>query len=113
MYGNEEGVGEGVAESGLDRADVYITSKLNNQFHEPDDARRRFDGTLEALGTDYVDLFLIHWPLPTHYGGDFVSTWKTLEEFQPRRTGALDRRVELPDQPPRAAAGRVRGRRRR
>ena len=49
--------------------------------HEPDAARRAFDGTLEALGSDYVDLFLIHWPLPTHYGGDFVSTWQTLEEF--------------------------------
>ena len=42
-----------------------VTSKLNNGFHRPDDARRAFDGTLEALGSDYVDLFLIHWPLPT------------------------------------------------
>src|SRR5213075_2160376 len=82
MYGNEQGVGDAVRASGLDRADVYITSKLNNGFHEPDDARRAFDATLEALGYDYVDLFLIHWPLPTLYGGDFVSTWKTLEEFK-------------------------------
>ncbi len=82
MYGNEQGVGEAFAASGLDRADVYITSKLNNGFHEPDEARRAFAKTLTELGTDYVDLFLIHWPLPTLYGGDFVSTWKTLEEFR-------------------------------
>src|SRR3954454_8147609 len=82
MYRNERGVGEGLRAAGLDRADVYITSKLNNGFHEPDDARRAFDQTLTELGSDYVDLFLIHWPLPTLYGGDFVSTWKTLEEFK-------------------------------
>jgi 2,5-diketo-D-gluconate reductase A len=82
MYGNEEGVGEAVRASGLDRGDVYITSKLNNGFHEPDAARRAFEGTLSALGFDYVDLFLIHWPLPTLYDGDFVSTWQTLEEFK-------------------------------
>nr|WP_284291170.1 aldo/keto reductase [Angustibacter aerolatus] len=55
---------------------------MNNGFHEPDAARRAFDGTLEALGLDHVDLFLIHWPLPTRYDGDFVSTWKVLEEFK-------------------------------
>ena len=82
MYGNEQGVGDAVRASELDRADVYVTSKLNNGFHEPDVARRAFDGTLAELGFDYVDLFLIHWPLPTLYDGDFVSTWKTLEEFQ-------------------------------
>jgi 2,5-diketo-D-gluconate reductase A len=82
MYGNEEGVGHAVRRSGLDRDEVFVTSKLNNGFHRPDDARVAFDGTLKALGFDYVDLFLIHWPLPTLYGGDFVSTWRTLEDFQ-------------------------------
>ncbi len=82
MYGNEQGVGQAIKDAGLDRGHVYITSKLNNGFHRPDDARRAFDATLAALGTDYVDLFLIHWPLPTRYDGDFVSTWKTLEEFK-------------------------------
>jgi 2,5-diketo-D-gluconate reductase A len=81
MYGNERGVGEGVRASGLDRSDVFITSKLSNRFHRPDDARRAFDRTLSELGSDYVDLFLIHWPLPTLYDGDFVATWQTLEEF--------------------------------
>ncbi|GHJ09952.1 oxidoreductase [Micromonospora humidisoli] len=82
MYGNEAGVGEAVRASGLDRGEVFVTSKLNNGFHRPEEARRAFESTLSALKTDYVDLFLIHWPLPTRYDGDFVSTWKTLEEFQ-------------------------------
>ena len=82
MYGNEREVGEAVRESGLDRGEVFLTSKLNNSFHRPDDARRAFERTLSELGFDYVDLFLIHWPLPTLYDGDFVSTWRTLEEFR-------------------------------
>lgn len=82
MYGNEAAVGEAVRASGLAREEVYIASKLNNHVHRPDDARRAFAATLEALGSDYIDLFLIHWPLPMHYGGDFVSTWRTLEEFK-------------------------------
>src|SRR5690348_4123424 len=81
MYGNERGVGQGIRDAGLDRGDVFVTSKLNNGFHRPDDARRAFDHTLSALGSDYVDLFLIHWPLPTLYDGDFISTWHALEEF--------------------------------
>ena len=81
MYGNEREVGQGIRDAGVDRADVFVTSKLNNGFHEPDKARHAFDQTLKALGSDYVDLFLIHWPLPTLYDGDFVSTWHTLEEF--------------------------------
>jgi 2,5-diketo-D-gluconate reductase A len=81
MYGNEREVGEAVRASGLDRDEVFITSKLNNGFHRPDDARRAFEGTLDALGFDQVDLFLIHWPLPMHYDGDYLSTWRTLEEF--------------------------------
>src|SRR5208283_4220590 len=68
MYGNEKEVAQGIRDAGLDRAEVFITSKLNNGFHKPDDARRAFDQTLRALDSDYVDLFLIHWPLPTLYG---------------------------------------------
>ncbi len=81
MYQNEAGVGRALAASGLARDEVFVTSKLNNGFHRPDDARRAFDGTLAALGTDHVDLFLVHWPLPTLYDGDYVSTWRTMEEF--------------------------------
>ena len=81
MYGNEKEVGEGVRAAGVERSEIFVTSKLSNAFHKPDDARRAFDQTLTDLGDDYVDLFLIHWPLPTLYGGDFVSTWKVMEEL--------------------------------
>ena len=80
MYGNENEVGEAIRRSGLDRDDLFVTSKLSNDAHRPGDARRAFDESLKALGFDYLDLFLIHWPLPTRYGGDYVSTWKALEE---------------------------------
>ena len=82
MYRNEREVGEGIRASGIDRSEVFVTSKLNNGYHEPDDARRAFERTLSELGFDYVDLFLIHWPLPTLYNGDYVSTWHVLEEFR-------------------------------
>jgi 2,5-diketo-D-gluconate reductase A len=82
MYVNEKEVGEAIRSSGLDRSEVFITSKLSNSAHVPQEARKAFDRTLSDLGFDYVDLFLIHWPLPTLYGGDFVSTWRTLEEFK-------------------------------
>ena len=78
MYGNEKEVGEAVARSGLDRSEVFVTSKLNNGYHAYDDALRAFDRTLEALGFDTIDLFLIHWPLPTR--SDFVPTWRALEK---------------------------------
>jgi 2,5-diketo-D-gluconate reductase A len=82
MYQNEAGVGEAIKASGLSRDDLYVTSKLNNGFHRPDDARRSFDETMDRLGLDQLDLFLIHWPLPTRYDGDFVSTWQVLAELQ-------------------------------
>lgn len=79
MYGNEKEVGEAIAESGLSRDDVFVTSKLNNPFHARVDALDAFDGTLDSLGFDYLDLFLIHWPLPGV--GDFVETWMALQEI--------------------------------
>src|SRR3954449_4640189 len=82
MYRNERELGAGIRAAGVDRSEIYITSKLNNGYHAPDDARRAFDTSLSELGFDYLDLFLIHWPLPTLYDGDFVSTWQTLEEFK-------------------------------
>jgi 2,5-diketo-D-gluconate reductase A len=81
MYGNEAEVGAAISRSGLGRGEIFVTTKLDNGSHRPDDARTAFDESLKALGSDYVDLFLIHWPLPGRYDGDYVSTWETLEEF--------------------------------
>jgi 2,5-diketo-D-gluconate reductase A len=81
MYGNEQEVGVALAASDVPREELWITSKLNNGYHRPDDARRAFDETLAKLGLEQIDLFLIHWPLPTRYDGDYVSTWRTLTEF--------------------------------
>ena len=80
MYGNEKGVGEAIAESGIPRDEIFVTSKLNNSFHAREDALPAFDATMEALGFETLDLFLIHWPMPAV--GDFVETWKALEEMK-------------------------------
>lgn len=79
MYGNEKEVGTAVRESGLARGDVFVTSKLNNGYHAHDAALTAFDRSLDDLGFDYLDLFLIHWPLPGI--GDFTETWHALEEI--------------------------------
>lgn len=80
-YGNEQGVGQAIAASGIPRAELYVTSKLGDRNHRPDDVRRSFEQTLKDLGLDYLDLFLIHWPLPTEYDGDYVATWKAMTEL--------------------------------
>jgi 2,5-diketo-D-gluconate reductase A len=77
MYGNEKEVGEAVARFGLDREEVFVTSKLNNTFQTYDEAIRAFDATMSALAMDRIDLFLIHWPLPTVR--DFMEVWRALE----------------------------------
>src|ERR1700709_718849 len=64
MYGNEKEVGQAVAASGLAREDIFVTSKLNNGFHAKADALKAFDKTMDDLDFEYLDLFLIHWPLP-------------------------------------------------
>jgi 2,5-diketo-D-gluconate reductase A len=79
MYGNEREVAEGIRDSGVARADVFVTSKLDNGFHAHNDALAAFDRSLEVMKFEYLDLFLIHWPLPAV--GDFVETWKALEEI--------------------------------
>ncbi len=79
MYRNEAGVGQAVRESGLDRSDVFVTSKLNNGYHARDKALAAFDTTLATLDIDYLDLFLIHWPLATL--SDYVETWQAMEEM--------------------------------
>jgi 2,5-diketo-D-gluconate reductase A len=79
MYGNEKGVGEAVRASGIDRDEIFVTSKLSNKFHAYDAALDAFDQTMKDLDLGYVDLFLVHWPLPTI--GDFVETWKAMEKI--------------------------------
>ena len=79
MYGNEKQVGEAVRDSDVARDEVFVTSKLDNGFHAFDDALHAFNQTLKALEFDYVDLFLIHWPLPKV--GNYVDTWRALEEI--------------------------------
>lgn len=80
-YGNEKGVGAAIAAAGIDRGELFLTSKLNNDKHAPADVRASFEQTLKDLRTDYLDLFLIHWPLPTRYNGDFTSTWTAITEL--------------------------------
>jgi 2,5-diketo-D-gluconate reductase A len=79
MYGNEREVGRAVRESGIPRDEVFVTSKLNNNRLERDDILRSFDTSLTDMGFDYLDLFLIHWPLPAV--SDFVARWKVMEEI--------------------------------
>ena len=78
-YGNERGVGEALRRSGIDRDDLFITSKLANSDHGFDKALRAFDASLERLGLETLDLFLIHWPLPAR--DLYVPTWKALERL--------------------------------
>ncbi|MFJ3407892.1 aldo/keto reductase [Promicromonospora sp. NPDC090134] len=79
MYGNERGVGEALRASGLTREEVFVTSKLNNGYHRRDDVLRAADQSLADLGVDQMDMFLIHWPLPT-IDVDYVETWKAMIE---------------------------------
>ncbi|WP_347347408.1 aldo/keto reductase [Nigerium sp.] len=76
MYGNEAGVGRALAASGLPREELFVTSKLDNPYHEPDAARAAFERTMDDLGLDVLDLYLIHWPLPRTT--DYVATWGAL-----------------------------------
>ncbi len=81
MYQNESQVGRAIASSGVPRNQLFLTSKLDNPNHNPDAAKRSLERTLNELGTDHVDLFLIHWPLPMYYDGDLGATWRVMEDF--------------------------------
>jgi 2,5-diketo-D-gluconate reductase A len=82
-YGNERGVGRAIADSGLDREEVFVTTKLWNDDHGREAAHRAFEKSLERLGFNYVDLYLIHWPVPG--GNRYLETWEALTEL--RRDG--------------------------
>jgi 2,5-diketo-D-gluconate reductase A len=76
MYRNEEGVGAAIASSGLARDELFITTKLNNDAHGYDKALAAFEDSRRKLGLDYLDLYLIHWPLPAQ--DRYVETWQAM-----------------------------------
>jgi 2,5-diketo-D-gluconate reductase A len=78
MYQNEEGVGQAIADSKLDRHELFITTKLNNDGHGEDSAVSALDASLKRLGLDHVDLYLIHWPQPRQ--DRYVETWRGFEK---------------------------------
>lgn len=84
-YGNEESVGLAVKKSGIDRKQIFITSKLNNSEHGYERTLAAFEGTLKKLGTDYLDLFLIHWPNPAAFRSSWqqanAGSWRAFEEL--------------------------------
>jgi 2,5-diketo-D-gluconate reductase A len=79
-YNNEEGVGDAIRTSGVPRSELFITSKLRNGGHSRDLALKAFDDTMQKLGIEQLDLFLIHWPVPSQ--DKYVEAWKTLVELQ-------------------------------
>ncbi|OKL50691.1 oxidoreductase [Boudabousia marimammalium] len=84
MYQNEAALGHALTqtqEQGVAREDLFITTKLNNQNHAPADVHRSFKQSLADLQLDYVDLFLVHWPLPKLYDGKYDETWKAMIEI--------------------------------
>ena len=87
-YGNETGIGKALAASGLPRDQVFVTTKLDSPEHKQGDARSGLEASLERLGLDHVDLYLIHWPLPKT--GRFVQIW---EQFLQLRSEGLTRSI--------------------
>jgi 2,5-diketo-D-gluconate reductase A len=80
IYGNEDGVGDAIARSGIDRSELFITTKLWNSRQGTQSAFDAFDESLEKLGLDYVDLYLIHWPSPAQ--DRYVESWKALKQIK-------------------------------
>ena len=72
IYGNEAGVGRAIAQGGVAHEDLYVTTKLWNDAHQKADARRAIETSLEKLGLDHVDLYLIHWPSTVKYGDAYI-----------------------------------------
>jgi len=82
LYDNESEVGRAIAASGIPRDQLFVTTKLWNDSHKPDRARAAINASLEKLGLDHVDLYLIHWPAPVKYGDTYVAAWDELQEFK-------------------------------
>src|SRR5581483_11801864 len=78
MYRNEDGVGRALAGSGIARDELFVTTKLDNGAHKAGRVEEAVDESLQRLGLDYVDLYLVHWPLPAT--GRYVEVWRALEQ---------------------------------
>ncbi|YBV95328.1 aldo/keto reductase [Phyllobacteriaceae bacterium JZ32] len=95
IYGNEEGVGKALKNSGVARGDIFLTTKLWNADQGHDSALRAFEASLKRLGTDYVDLYLIHWPVPAQ--DRFLDSWRALiklkEEGRAKSIGVSNFRI--------------------
>ena len=102
IYGNEADVGAAVRESGVPREQLFVTTKLWNDDQGYDGALRAFDASLKRLGLDYVDLYLIHWPV----AGKRLDSWRALERIHEEKPRAVDRRQQLPGAASRGAARR-------
>ncbi|WP_203568103.1 aldo/keto reductase [Aestuariimicrobium ganziense] len=81
-YQNEDGVGKAIAESGIARDELFVTTKLDNPDHKRDDARRGIEKSLSLLGLDHVDLYLIHWPSVIKHGEAYIEAWDAMQEFK-------------------------------
>lgn len=85
LYGNEEGVGAAVKQSGVPRKEIFITSKLANSEHGYDKTMAAFEGTMKRLDMEYLDLYLIHWPIPADFRDSWkeanAGSWKAFEEL--------------------------------
>jgi 2,5-diketo-D-gluconate reductase A len=79
MYHNEEGVGRAIAASGIPRDELFVTTKLGNDEHRAGEVEAAFEQSLQRLGLDHVDLYLIHWPIPA--ADRYVATWQKMQEF--------------------------------
>ncbi|HYI57178.1 MAG TPA: aldo/keto reductase [Microlunatus sp.] len=75
-YRNEDGVGQGIRDSGIDRSEVFVTTKFNREWHSVDGVRRAYEASLQRLGTDYIDMLMVHWPNPDQ--GRFVDAVRGL-----------------------------------
>jgi 2,5-diketo-D-gluconate reductase A len=78
-YGNEHGVGRGIRASGVDRDDVFVTTKFNERWHGFEEAQKAFANSAERLGLDHIDLLLIHWPVPKK--DRYVDAWRGLVDL--------------------------------
>lgn len=82
LYNNESGVGAAIAASGIPRDQLFVTTKLWNDQHDPDRAWAAINASLEKLRLDFVDLYLIHWPAVRRYGDTYIAAWDALQQFK-------------------------------